>query len=124
MPQFTIFTGIALVLVGVVGYFATGMVSVTALIPSFFGVVMAGLGTMAKNPARLKLAMHLAALLGVLGLAGSAKGVPAVFQMLSGIEVALPAAQIARTAMFIICLVFVIACVRSFIAARKARQTA
>lgn len=111
-------------MVGVVGYLATGMVSVTALIPSFFGVVMAGLGTMAKNPARLKLAMHLAALLGVLGLAGSAKGVPAVIQMLSGIEVALPAAQLARTAMFVICLVFVIACVRSFIAARKARQVA
>lgn len=124
MAQFTTYTGILLAILGVAGYFASGMASPTALIPTGFGAALALLGMRAHHPERRKTAMHLAALVGVLGMAGSAQGVPAVFTMMTGGEVARPAAQVARALMFTVCLVFVVACIRSFIDARRARAKA
>lgn len=121
MAQFTIYTGALLAILGVVGYVASGMASVTALIPTGFGAALALLGVRARQPERRKMAMHLAALVAVLGLAGSAQGVPAVFTMIAGGEVARPAAQVARALMFTVCLVFVVACIRSFLDARRSR---
>lgn len=124
MSQMTILTGAVLACIGVAGYFASGMASVTALIPVGFGAALALLGVRAKHPDRRKMAMHLAALVAVLGMAGSAQGVPAVIAMIGGADVARPAAQVARALMFTVCLVFVVACIRSFIEARKARTKA
>ncbi len=121
MSKMTIVTGALLALIGVVGYFASGMASVTALIPVGFGVALALLGVRARHPERRKMAMHLAVLVAILAMAGSAAGVPAVFSMLAGGEVARPAAQIARSLMFVVCLVFVVASIRSFIEARRNR---
>lgn len=121
MARMTIVTGGLLALIGILGYFASGMASATALIPVGFGVALALLGVRARHPERRKMAMHLAVLVAILAMAGSAPGIPAVFTMLAGGEVARPAAAIARTAMFVVCLVFVVASIRSFIEARRAR---
>lgn len=49
MIKQTIGVGLAMILLGVVAYLVTGMASVTALIPSFFGVVIAALGVGASK---------------------------------------------------------------------------
>lgn len=121
MQNFTIAVGTFLILLGVVSYFATGAVSYTAFIPSVFGILLALCGHVAKNPARTKTFMHLAALLGLVGLLGSAQGIPATLALLSGEEVARPGAAVARAIMAITLVIFIIAAVRSFIAARRAR---
>ena len=68
--------GIVLVLLGVGAYLSTGAQSVTALIPTFFGIPLAALGFMARDERRLKLAMHVSTVLALLGFLGSARGIP------------------------------------------------
>lgn len=56
--------GVAMIALGVVAYFVTGRSSVTALIPSFVGVLVAGLGLLSLKVGRR--AVISAGLLGVL----------------------------------------------------------
>ena len=114
--------GVVLVLLGVGAYFGTGAQSVTALIPAFFGVLLALLGGMARDARRVKLAMHLAVVVALLGFAGSARGIPASWTLLSGGEVARPAASVVQAVMAILCAAFLVLAVRSFVAARRARR--
>lgn len=111
--------GLALLVLGLVGYVGSGMVSPTALIPSFFGVLLILLGAMARNPARRKLAMHIAVLVGLLGFVGSVRGLGIAVRMLAGEPAERPAAAIAQAIMAILTLAFTIMCVRSFISARR-----
>ena len=115
MPKQGIATALILILLGVVGYFAGGRASVTALIPAFFGVpiLLSSLFAM-KN---LKLGMHLAALFGLLGfLAPLGRIIP---KAVKG-EFALNLATGSMIAMSVVCLIFLIQCVKSFKAARRA----
>jgi len=122
MPTITVVYGGLLVMLGVAGYLATGRESVTALIPAFFGMPLVALGmAAAAREASRKHAMHGAALLAVLAVAGSARGVPSFVKLLGGGEVDRPAAAIAQAVMFALSLVFVILCVVSFVRARRAR---
>ncbi len=76
MIRQTMGVGVVMVILGVAAYLLTGMVSVTALIPSFFGVVIAGLGlfalkAMPKNKSKpLLIGAMVVSVLGVLGPAG------------------------------------------------------
>jgi len=121
MAKLTIGVGAVLTLLGVVGYFLTGMQSWTALIPVFFGIVFIVLGGVALNADRRKHAMHAAAALGVLGFLGTVPGVIKAFKWMGGTQPARPAAVISQTIMALMMLAFVALCVRSFIAARRAR---
>ena len=69
MAKVAIIFGIALVLLGVVGYFSADADhrSVTAFIPAFVGAPLVLCGVIAMNPAVRKHAMHFAAVLGLLG---------------------------------------------------------
>ena len=124
MPGMTIALGVVLVALGAIGYFATDRQSVTALIPAFFGAVFLVLGAVARSPGARKHAMHVAAALGVLGVLGTARGLIGFFRMLGGAEVARREAVIAQAVMCVLCLVFVVLCVRSFVAARRSRTSA
>lgn len=110
-----------LTLIGVVGYVMSGMASWTALIPAFLGVPMALLGAMALKESLLKHAMHGAAMVGLLGLLGTASGAFKFVKMLGGAEVARPDAVKVQALVAVICAVFIGLCVNSFIQARKAR---
>jgi hypothetical protein len=114
-----VWIGLALTLLGVGAYFGTGGASVTALIPAFFGVPLAALGVLARDDRRRKTAMHVAAALSLVGLAGSARGIPQVIALVSGGEAARPAAAVVQTAMALLCAVFLGLAVRSFVAARR-----
>ncbi len=122
MARITIAYAMALILLGVIGYLATGMVSVTALIPMFFGLPIMALGIGAKHQSRKKNSMHIAAALGLLGFLGSARGLGGFFTLISGGEVARPAAVVSQTIMAILSVIFVLLCVKSFIDARKNRS--
>lgn len=115
----TIVIGVALILLGLIGYFATGAVSVTALIPAFFGVVLAALGWLSRDDRRRKLLMHIAVVVGLLGFAGSVSGIPKLIRMLGGAEIERPAAAVSQSIMAVLAGVFVALCVKSFIDARR-----
>jgi lysylphosphatidylglycerol synthetase-like protein (DUF2156 family) len=122
----TIGFGVVLVALGLGFYFATGQVSPTALIPAGFGVVLALLGVIALKERLRKHAMHLAAMVGLVGfLIPAVMGLPKLPALLSG-EAARPAAVVEQLIMAGLCLLFVLLCVRSFIVARRnrARQAA
>jgi hypothetical protein len=122
MPRITALLGVALVLLGVGGYFATGMVSVTAMIPAFLGVPLVALGMLGRRPAWRKTLMHLALVLTLIGLAGAARGLPGLFQLAGGLEVARPAAVVAQSAMALLCLLHLALGIRSFVLARVVKK--
>ncbi len=112
-----------LIALGIAGYVGTGMASPTALIPSVFGVLLTIAGWIARDESRRKHAMHGAAMAGLLGFLGSASGLVELPALLGG-EAARPAAVISRSAMAVLCLIFVVLCVRSFIDARRSGKLA
>ena len=121
MAGTTIAFGVVLIVLGVAGYAGSGGASVTALIPAIFGVLLAALGALARNEGMRKHAMHGAVLVGLLGFLGSARGLLQLPALMSGGDVARPAAVMAQSVMAILMLLFVVLCVRSFINARVRR---
>jgi membrane-bound ClpP family serine protease len=124
MPFITIFIGIDLIFLGIVGLFVSssdGKFSYTALIPSAWGVLLVVLGILAFKASMKKHAMHLAALLGVIGTV--APMVMAIKTLAAGNPKA-TAAPYFQITMALFCAAFVAMCVKSFIDARKARKAA
>lgn len=119
MAQTTRFFGLALVALGIIGYLATDAVSVTALIPAFFGIVLVILGWVARNERYRRHAMHFAAVIGVVGFVGAAPGLVGLLALLAGGEVQRPAAAVSQSIMAILMAIFVGLCVRSFVDARR-----
>ena len=124
MPSTSIIFGALLILLGILGYtyvMTTPNPSLTALIPAIFGVVLVLLGVVARAKENLrKHLMHAAvivALLGFLGTVSSFFKIPSLFDGTA----ARPVAVVAQLITAIICLVFIILSVRSFIDARKNR---
>jgi hypothetical protein len=113
--------GIILVVMGVGGYVGADPdhKSMTALIPTWFGLAFLILGLLALKDQYRKHAMHLAAALGVLGVIGGAMR-PAS-KLVNGESLQMTTPTILQLSMMILCAVFVGLCVRSFIAARRAR---
>ncbi len=121
MPTTSIAFGGLLILVGLIGY-VHGMMnekaSITALIPAFFGIVLAILGVSARASEGLrKHLMHAAVLIALLGFILTAGR---LISKLS--DLTMSAAVFSQAAMAIICLVFVILAIRSFAAARSERN--
>lgn len=123
MPRIAIVFGSLLVLVGVGFYIGTGAASVTALIPAFIGLPLALLGGLATRENLRRHAMHGAVALGLLGFLGSARGLVQLPALLAGEPLARPAAVAGQSLTAVLCLVFVILCVRSFVAARRKRSS-
>ena len=121
MAALTFTYGAILTLLGLVGYFGSDTQSVTALIPSFFGLPILGLGFLAQKPDKKKLAMHIIVTLALLGFAGSVSGLYKWFLMMGGAVVERPEAVKAQAIMAAASLVYMIFAIKSFIDARKAR---
>ena len=119
MRRSSIIVGILLILLGVIFYVATGAVSVTALIPSFFGIVMVLLGWLARNEKWNKHLMHAAMVVALVGALGALRAVPQAFLMIASQEVKRPGAVVEQLIMLVILIYFLVAGIRSFMAARK-----
>ena len=122
MTTLTIGIGAWLIALGIAGYVMTGMVSLTALIPAAFGLLLALLGAYGRAASRRPTAMHLAMGVALVGILGSIGGLAPALQWLSGTEVARPAAALSRSLMAITLLIYLAAGIRSFIAARANRR--
>jgi hypothetical protein len=115
MPTTAILFGVILIILGIVGYVMTGQSSITALIPSFFGIALAALGLAANAKENLrKHLMHGAVVVALLGFIATAG------RLLSRLsELTATPAVISQAIMAGVCLVFVILAIRSFAAARR-----
>jgi hypothetical protein len=122
MANVTVIFGALLTLLGILGYLVTGMASVTALIPAFFGIPVIVLGWLGRNPDRLKLTMHIAVTLTLIGFFGTIQGLPKLLHILQGIDVARPAAVIVQSAMALICIVHVALSINSFVQVRRRKS--
>lgn len=125
MPQLTVTIGTLLTILGIGGYllgFQTGGedASWTALIPAFAGVPIAICGLIAmQGEAARKHAMHVAVAIALLGALAS---LMPLFSRILNPEVS--TSWLTKTSvigMLVLCLVLVVAGVRSFIAARRSR---
>jgi hypothetical protein len=125
MPAYAIVFGALLTALGAVAYFNPDLLAggkpnqVSAASPAFVGlpIVLAGLLSLAAPGVR-KHAMHLAAVLALLGVLGGF--VPVVLRKF---DVGTTAVQVGL-GMTVLSGVFLVLCVRSFVAARRARQAA
>jgi hypothetical protein len=124
MANVTIGFGLVLAALGLGGYVATGRTSLTALIPLAFGLLLVVCGALARREALRRHAMHAAAVLGLLGFLGPLRVLPQMVTLLGGGEgVPHRAAVLDQLAMMIVCGVFLALCIRSFVAARRARAS-
>lgn len=122
MVKVAIGTGIVLSALGIIGYAASGAASVTALIPAAFGIVFILLGILARKETLRRHAMHAAAALSLLGIVGTAGGTASALRMMGGATVERPEAAVAQAVMALVCAVFLILAVRSFINARRSQN--
>ena len=118
MPATAILFGVVLILLGIIGYaisVTNNNSSVTALIPAFFGVALAGLGFLAQLKESLrKHLMHAAIVVALLGFIATAG------RLISRLnELTASPAVISQAVMALVCLAFVVLAVRSFAAARR-----
>ena len=120
MAGLSVLMGFLLILLGVVGYVASNMVSPTALIPAAFGIVILMLGAYGREPSRRRVAMHLAMGIALVGILGSIRGVLALARWMTGsYSGAMTLAPIARALMAILLAIYLAAGIKSFVAARR-----
>ena len=116
-----VFAGL-LVALGLAGYVGTGSQHPTALIPAGFGVLLGIFGFLAISPseARRKLFMHINVTIGLVAfLGGAAEAVRGYMHAASaGLQPDMIALA-SKVTMAGLMLVYVVLCVRSFVAARR-----
>lgn len=112
MAQFTTLLGGMLIILGVISYFATGGVSITALIPSFFGFVIGLIGASARNKKSLKRPVGIVSLLALVGLFATVDGVIDLFTEISG-------QAISKALMAIFCLLYLIIAANWFLNSKQ-----
>jgi hypothetical protein len=122
VARITIGFAVLLILLGIIGFVATGSIHYTALIPTWAGLVFLLLGVLALRDNLRKHAMHAAALLAVIGFAATAGGLVGTGRWMMGQQVERLPAQISKGVMSLLCVVYVALCVRSFLDARKKRR--
>ncbi len=122
MAKFSIVSGIILIALGLVSYFGISSESVTALIPAFLGIPVLVLGLLALNEKYLKHVMHGAAVLMLLGFGGTVGGLIKFFRMLGGEVFERPSAITVQAIMALLCLIFLIFAIKSFIDARRKKS--
>jgi hypothetical protein len=127
MAKLTLIFALILIVLGVAVFIATGSHAPTALIPAYFGILLGILGLLANTPnsKRRMLFMHIAVTVGLIGFVFPGwRGVSDLVSQMHGQIVLRPTAMKEELAMAAICLVYVLLCVRSFVAARRERISA
>jgi hypothetical protein len=123
MAKLTILFGVLLILLGGTSFVLTGQKFPTSLIPVAFGVLLIIFGALATTPEtrRRMLFMHIAVTVGLLGFLATSPALLYAFQLFKGKLFPYPAAIEEKAAMSALMLIYVLLCVRSFIAARRTR---
>jgi hypothetical protein len=134
LAKVTLIFAALLIALGLAGFLGTGSVHYTALIPAGFGLILGVFGYLAMSPdeGRRKLFMHVNVTVALLGFLASAyltaKGwlgilVSARESSMDIQDMIIPQdylfGLVSKATMAVLLLVYVILCVRSFIAARR-----
>ena len=123
MAKITVLFGVLLIILGAASFILTGHKFPTSLIPVAFGILLVAFGGMAETPEtrRRMLFMHIAVTVGLLGFLATAPALVSAVQLFKGKLFPYPAAIEEKAAMSVRLLIYVVLCVRSFIAARRSR---
>jgi hypothetical protein len=121
MPRITVIFSLIYIALGVGGYFLTGGVHKTALIPAAIGVILLVLGLLGSKEKLRMHVMHAALVIGLLALLGTASSLLKLPSAIDGTALR-PGAVFAQAATAILSVVYLGVGVRSFIAARRARS--
>lgn len=114
--------GVALTILGGWSYLATGATSITALIPALFGIVLQLLA-FAVGQERLRLpALYAVLLVALLGVAGSAVGVPDFVRAVFGGVVQRPVAVGVQAAMAFFCFGLTLVAAKAVLGERRAQR--
>jgi len=124
MAKVTLVFAVLLIALGLIGFLGTGSQHYTALIPTWFGLALGAFGLLAISPneGRRKLFMHINVTIGLLGFLGATS--EAIRGYLHAKSAGLDPDMIAlasKATMAGLMFIYVVLCVRSFIAARRAR---
>ena len=107
--QSTLVYSIALILLGLIGYIITGMQSITALIPSFWGIIIILLVFMlTKRMNKPTILVWTLTVLGVIGFIATVNGIPKLLTLISGDNISRPSAAISQTIMAVLSLFYAI----------------
>jgi uncharacterized membrane protein len=125
LAKLTLVFAVLLVALGLAGYIGTGSIHPTALIPAWIGLVL-GLGgflAISPNEGRRKLFMHINVTVALLGFIGSAAEAVRGYVHATGAGMAPDKIALAsKVTLAGLLLIYVVLCVRSFIAARRLRK--
>jgi hypothetical protein len=123
LAKLTIWFGVLLAAVSLSFWIATGRAETAALHPAGVGLLLIICGALAntENPKKRMLWMHIAVTFGLIGFLIT--GIRAAIELAKGTAMSInPTGFEERVVVALICLVYVALCVRSFIAARRARK--
>ena len=120
MAKLTIVFGVLLILLAVIGFVSTGSQHPTALIPGGFGLIFILFGVMANTPDSKKrmLWMHISVTVALLAFLGTIPADIDAFRLSRGVEFPHPIAVLEKAPMSLLCLLYVLFCIRSFVNAR------
>jgi hypothetical protein len=124
MANTTLGYGLLLTLIGVFGYLGSGRVSPTALIPAAIGTLLLVCGVLAKREKTRMHAIHAALVIALLAILGTVTGVWALIKWGLGTPPQFPMAVLARVATLVLSVGYLVLGIRSFRAARLAREAA
>ena len=130
MVKVTLVFAVLLIALGLAGYLGTGSSHNTALIPAWIGVALGfgGLLAISPNESRRKIFMHINVTIGLLGFLCGAAEIIRSFVAASRVSAAMTGPQnvsingiamASKLAMTALLLIYVLLCVRSFVAARR-----
>lgn len=117
MPNLTTNYGLFLLSWGLIATYLSEAQSLTSFLPSLLGLALLVSGEMAKIPEKKKLWMHVAVTFGLIGALG---GTRFFMVMADGLNYA----SSSMLMLFLTGTAYTVLCIRSFIAARKAREAA
>ena len=123
MAKTAIALGVLLILLGFLGYVSAGTHSLSPLVPAMFGFLISLFGWfgLTDDPKKRMLFMHVAVTIGLIGFLITVWSIVEYVQMLRGHQFPHPVVVQEWAATAAILLFFVLASVRSFVAARRSR---
>ena len=122
MAKITLAFSIVYILMGALSYVLSGMASVTALIPAFFGIFYAIFASVSLwKPKLNKHMLHGSMTLTLLALAGTFKGFIKLIKWFNGAEFERILAIQVQGAFFVLSAILLVLGINSFIQARKNR---
>lgn len=123
LPTLAVIIGLLLIIAGFLSYLLAGATSLTALIPACLGGLLALCGYIGqRHEGARRHAMHAAAVVALLGFLGTFSGVVSFFVLLGGGFVLRPFAVTMQALTAVLCAIFLLLAVRSFVQARRWRS--